>query len=170
MACANAFLLTIRYSFRPVSQVLLACLHVHSEGPSDPRPASCPNHALRLCFQRTQPILSVLFLKTQFALVFPVQTRYAHWQLTWVTPLTPIARREVISCLTGALISPVLLTRADAEVTPEIVKYRPEIEHLVALIERTVRERCAEMAVEQLRRSTSYRQFLAALFLAGIRT
>ena len=83
--------------------------------------------------------------------------------------MQPIARREAISRLGGALISPLLLTRAEAEVTPGILRYRPEIEPLVALIERTPRERCAEMAVDQLRRGTSYRQFLAALFLAGIR-
>jgi hypothetical protein len=61
------------------------------------------------------------------------------------------------------------LTRAEAEVTPEVVPFRPEMEPLVARIERTPRERCAEMAVEELRRGVSYRQFLAALFLAGVR-
>jgi hypothetical protein len=40
---------------------------------------------------------------------------------------------------------------------------------LVALIERTPRERCAEMLVEQFRLGVSYRQAMAALFLAGIR-
>src|SRR5690349_11008836 len=67
------------------------------------------------------------------------------------------------------LASPLLLSRADAEVTPEVTKFRPEIEPLVALIERTPREKCAEMAVEQLGGGVSYRQFLAALFLAGVR-
>jgi len=43
------------------------------------------------------------------------------------------------------------------------------MEPLVSLIERTPREKCAEMAVEQMRGGVSYRQFLAALFLAGIR-
>ena len=72
-------------------------------------------------------------------------------------------RRELL------LAAPLLLSRADAEVTPEVMKFRPEIEPLVALIERTPREKCAEMAVEQLRKGVSYRQFLAALFLAGVR-
>ncbi|MSV27924.1 MAG: hypothetical protein EXQ52_04155 [Bryobacterales bacterium] len=67
------------------------------------------------------------------------------------------------------LTSPLLLTRAQAEVTPDIVQFRPELESLVALVERTPRDRCAEMAVEQLRKGVSYRQFMAALFLAGIR-
>jgi len=62
-----------------------------------------------------------------------------------------------------------LLSRAQARVTPEIVRLRPEIEPLVALIERTPRERAASMAAEQLRRGVSYRQLMAALFLAGIR-
>src|ERR1700730_13441118 len=82
--------------------------------------------------------------------------------------MVPISRRDVLYGLSSALASPLLLSRADAEVTPDIVKFRPEIEPLVALIERTPRERCAEMAVEQLRNGVSYRQLLAALFLAGI--
>jgi hypothetical protein len=77
-----------------------------------------------------------------------------------------ISRRDLFH---GLLASPLLLSRTDAEVTPDIVKFRPEIEPLVALIESTPRDKCAEMAVEQLRRGVSYRQFLAALFLAGVR-
>ncbi len=80
-----------------------------------------------------------------------------------------LSRREIFQGLTGALAAPLLLSRADAEITPEVMKFRPEIEPLVALIERTPRDKCAEMVVEQLRSGTSYRQFLAALFLAGIR-
>lgn len=76
-----------------------------------------------------------------------------------------ISRRELFPALAGAT----LLTRADAEVTSDMVRFRPEMEPLVALIERTAREKCAEMAVEQLRRGVSYRQFMAALFLAGVR-
>jgi len=76
-----------------------------------------------------------------------------------------VSRRDVI----GALVSPLLLSRAEAQVTPELFQFRPEIEPLVRLIERTPREKCAEMAVEQLRSGVSYRQMLAALFLAGVR-
>src|SRR6266481_1058552 len=83
--------------------------------------------------------------------------------------MAPISRRDVLSGLSSALASPLLLSRADAEVTPDIVKFRPEIEPLVSLIETTPRDKCAEMVVEQLRRGVSYRQLLAALFLAGIR-
>ncbi len=89
----------------------------------------------------------------------------------------PVSRRDVFRGLTtaalcragGALTSPLLLGRADAQVTPEVLRFRPEIEPLVDLIERTPRERCAEAVVEQLRSGVSYRQLLAALFLAGIR-
>jgi hypothetical protein len=80
-----------------------------------------------------------------------------------------LTRRDVIGRISGALASPVLLSRSDAEVTPDVLKFSGEIEPLVALIERTPRDRCQEMAVEQLRSGVSYREFLAALFLAGIR-
>ena len=83
--------------------------------------------------------------------------------------MTVVSRRSLIHGLTGALASPLLLTRAEAEVTADMMKYRPEIEPLVSLIERTPRERCAEMAVEQLKRGVSYRQLMAATFLAGLR-
>jgi len=61
------------------------------------------------------------------------------------------------------------LWAADAQVTPDVVRLSPEIEPLVRLIEETPREKCFEMMGEQLRRGCSYRQFLGALFLAGIR-
>ena len=77
-----------------------------------------------------------------------------------------ISRREMFH---GLLASPLLLTRADAQLTPAAVKFRPEMEPLISRIENTPREKCAEMAVEQLRRGVSYRQMLAALFLAGVR-
>ena len=91
--------------------------------------------------------------------------------------MKPISRRRVVCGLTSAalcsvgetLASPLLISRDEAEVTPGLMKFRPEIEPLVALIERTPRERCAEMLVEQLRQGVSYRQLMAALFLAGIR-
>ena len=91
--------------------------------------------------------------------------------------MIPILRRDVLRGLTaaavygasGTLTSPLLLSRTDAQVTPDIVRFRPEVEPLASLIERTPRDRCAEMAVEQLRRGVSYRQLMAALFLAGIR-
>jgi hypothetical protein len=58
---------------------------------------------------------------------------------------------------------------AEGDVTPELVRLRPEIEPLVRLIEETPRAKCFEMIVEQLQRGLPYRQFLGALYLAGIR-
>jgi hypothetical protein len=49
------------------------------------------------------------------------------------------------------------------------MRYRPEIEPFVALIEQVPRAKAPQFLVEQLRRGTSYRQLMAALFLAGIR-
>ena len=63
----------------------------------------------------------------------------------------PITRRDLLERVSGALASPLLLSRSDAQVTPEILKFSGEIEPLVSLIERTPREKCAEMAVEQMR-------------------
>src|SRR5260370_35298784 len=80
--------------------------------------------------------------------------------------MIPIFRRDLFN---GLLASPLLLSRADAEVTADAVQFRPEMEPLVTLIENTPRDKCAEMVVEQLRRGVSYRQLLAALFLAGSR-
>lgn len=79
--------------------------------------------------------------------------------------MNEVSRRSMLA----GLAAPLLGRRADAQVTPEIVRFRPEIEPLVSLIERTPREKCAEMAVEQFRRGVSYRQMMAAQFLAGIR-
>jgi hypothetical protein len=70
---------------------------------------------------------------------------------------------------TNAFLKLSPLWAADARVTPELVRLSPEIEPLVRLIEQTPREKCFEMMADQLRRGCSYRQFLGALFLAGIR-
>jgi hypothetical protein len=82
--------------------------------------------------------------------------------------MMPISRRSALRTL-GALTAPALIDRTDAEVTPEIVSFAPDLEPLVSLMERTPREKCAEMLVAQLRQGVSYRQLMAALFLAGIR-
>lgn len=49
------------------------------------------------------------------------------------------------------------------------VTYDGEVEPLVRLIEDTERERCVEMVGEQLLRGLSYRNFMSAVFLAGLR-
>lgn len=58
---------------------------------------------------------------------------------------------------------------AETALTPEAVRFSPDIEPLVLKIEETPAERCFDMAVAALKRGVTYRQFLAALFLAGIR-
>jgi len=57
----------------------------------------------------------------------------------------------------------------EARVSPEMVRFRPEIEPVVRLIEDTPRERALEVAINQLKSGLSYRNLLAGLFLAGIR-
>lgn len=50
-----------------------------------------------------------------------------------------------------------------------MVRFGAEMEPLVRLIEDTPREECIEVLAHRLRSGLAYRQFLAALFLAGIR-
>jgi hypothetical protein len=57
----------------------------------------------------------------------------------------------------------------EAAVRPEHVRFRPEIEPLVRLLEETPRERLLEAVAGEIARGASYRQVLAALLLAGVR-
>lgn len=82
--------------------------------------------------------------------------------------MTSISRRSALQSL-GLFSTPMLVPRSQAEVTSDIARFTPEVEPLVALMERTPREKCAEMMAEQLNRGVSYRQLMAALFLAGVR-
>ncbi len=61
------------------------------------------------------------------------------------------------------------LAAAEATVSPEIVKFRPEIEPAVRLLEETPREKALEVVIERLKNGLSYRELMAGLFLAGIR-
>ena len=58
---------------------------------------------------------------------------------------------------------------AEATVTPDLVRFGPEIESVVRLLEQTPRERCVPVMMDQMRRGLPYRHFLAALYLAAIR-
>jgi hypothetical protein len=89
-------------------------------------------------------------------------------------------RREALKTIAGAGLAGWLgdlgplgaLSRGvadDAQVTPDIVRFDASMEPLVRLIEETPRGKCIEMAAEQLRRGTPYRNLLGALYLAGIR-
>ncbi len=64
-------------------------------------------------------------------------------------------------------ISP--LSAADAQITPDIVRFRPEMEPVVGWIESTPRAKILDRAVEELRKGLGYRQLLGGTFLAGIR-
>lgn len=59
--------------------------------------------------------------------------------------------------------------KALAAFGPEAVKFRPEIEPVVKWIEDVSREKAFEKALAELKAGLSYRDFLAGLFLAGIR-
>src|SRR5262245_32871998 len=60
-------------------------------------------------------------------------------------------------------------TAGDARVTPDLLRFSPDIEPIVRLIEETPRAKCPAMMIEQLERGLPYRRFLAAMFLAGLR-
>jgi hypothetical protein len=57
----------------------------------------------------------------------------------------------------------------EAHVAQELIRFGPDIEPVVRLIEETPREKCIEVVLDQLRGGLSYRHFLAALYLAAIR-
>ena len=87
-------------------------------------------------------------------------------------------RREFLTTTAGALggiglsdglLNVTPLSAAETSLTPDLVQLSPDIEPIVRLIEQTPREKCAEVMVQQLKRGLPYRQFVAALFLAGIR-
>jgi hypothetical protein len=62
------------------------------------------------------------------------------------------------------------VSAADAKVLPTKVQVEPDIEPLVRLVEDTDREDLLEVVAGRIRRGTSYRQLLTALFLAGVRS
>src|SRR5580698_4094646 len=61
------------------------------------------------------------------------------------------------------------VSAADAVADSRLVRFHPEIEPLVRLLEDTPRERVIEEVAARIQRGLSYRQLLAALFLAGVR-
>jgi len=58
---------------------------------------------------------------------------------------------------------------AEPQLMPDLVRFGPDIEPLVRLIEDTPRENCVPVMAEQIRRGLPQRQLLAALYLAAIR-
>ena len=69
----------------------------------------------------------------------------------------------------GVLTASVTVPRSQAQVTPGIATFSPEIEPIVALIEGVSKDKAAEVVVAQLRAGVSYKELMAALFLAAIR-
>ncbi|MCA9052238.1 MAG: hypothetical protein KDA75_00300 [Planctomycetaceae bacterium] len=51
----------------------------------------------------------------------------------------------------------------------DLVRFSPDLEPLVQLIENTSREHCISAVVKSLRAGTTYRELMTALYLAGIR-
>jgi hypothetical protein len=62
-----------------------------------------------------------------------------------------------------------VLGAADTEVRPEMVRFTPDIEPLVRLLEETPRDRMLEAMVARIRSGTTYQELLSALLLAGVR-
>jgi hypothetical protein len=58
----------------------------------------------------------------------------------------------------------------EAAMPPHLVQFHPEIEPLVRLLEDTPRDRVLEEVASRVRRGLSYREVLAALMLAGVRS
>src|ERR1041384_4213100 len=61
------------------------------------------------------------------------------------------------------------VTAAEARLDYKLVRYSPEIEPLVRLLEDTSRERLLEEVGGRIRRGLTYRELVAALLLAGVR-
>ena len=57
----------------------------------------------------------------------------------------------------------------EAPAAPDVIRFGPDIEPIVRLIEETPRARCVAALVEELRRGLPYRRFLSAVFFAAIR-
>jgi hypothetical protein len=69
----------------------------------------------------------------------------------------------------GFLSSLPRVSAAEAAVPPQAVRFGPEIEPLVRLLEDTPRDRLLEEVAARIRRGLTYREVLTALLLAGVR-
>src|SRR5258705_4203622 len=61
------------------------------------------------------------------------------------------------------------VSAAEAALDPKIVRFHPDIEPLVRLLEETPRDRVVEEVAMRVRKGLPYQQILAALLLAGVR-
>src|SRR5688572_4723595 len=57
----------------------------------------------------------------------------------------------------------------EIQVTPDLVRFSPETEPIIKLILDTPREKCIATMVERFNHGMTYRQFMAALYLAATR-
>ncbi len=82
-----------------------------------------------------------------------------------------LARRTMLFGGASLMVAPWLrpLSAAEVELPPDAVRFRPEIEPLVRLLETTPRERLFPVIAETIRNGTPYVPLLAATLLAGIR-
>jgi hypothetical protein len=62
-----------------------------------------------------------------------------------------------------------IVSAAEAKLPKENVRFHPDIEPLVRLLEDTSRERVLEEVATRIHRGTTYHEILSALFLAGVR-
>ena len=88
------------------------------------------------------------------------------------------SRRGFLYASTGALAAVAdlsfmrglpIVSAAEANVEPHIVRLQPEIEPLVRLLEETPRDRLLEEVAGHIKSGTTYQQVLTALLLAGVR-
>ncbi len=88
------------------------------------------------------------------------------------------SRRRFLQATTGALAAFAdgaylrglpSVSAEEAQVDPKIVRFQPEIEPLVRLLEDTPREQLIEEVAARIKKGTSYREVLTALLLAGVR-
>ncbi len=61
------------------------------------------------------------------------------------------------------------VSAAEAKLDPKVVRFQPEIEPLVRLLEETPRAALLEKVAARIRKGTTYREILASLLLAGVR-
>lgn len=71
--------------------------------------------------------------------------------------------------IAGASLVPLVARGDQGRVTPDMVRFTPDIEPLVRKLEDTERDRCLDLLAAELKGGVPYRRLLAALFLAGIR-
>jgi len=92
-----------------------------------------------------------------------------------VLPRRSFLKRAASAGAIVGLGDPVIFSRlprvsaAEGTLDPKFVRFDPEIEPLVRLIEDTPRERLLEEIAARIKHGTTYRETLAALLLAGVR-